>query len=438
MQLKRDSGVRAALAVATCSLLGQPAARADEGDWSFDSAVLFYSEFDRVSAIEPVLEARREFADDSWLNMKLVVDTLTGASANGAMPASTPQTFTRPSGNEGYIVPAGETPLDDTFHDTRGAFSASWSSWLNPDWKYTVGGNVSNEFDFQSVGGNFLLARDFNRRNTTLSFGASFEADNIKPVGGVPTALSRMALQPADGVDDPPEVEGEDDDDFDSRNGNESKDVADFLVGLTQVISRNGLMQLNYTFSRSSGYLTDPYKLVSVIDATDPANLGEPLYHLYEQRPDSRTKHGIYLGAKWYFGGDILNASYRYMTDDWGIDSHTVDVRYRFDIGKDSHIEPHLRYYVQSAADFYRRALLDTDVLPQAVSADYRLGDMTATTVGLQYGTQLGSGEFRVRAEYYLQSGTVEDRVNIGVQQQYDLFPDVGAAIVQLSYSFGF
>ena len=31
--------------------------------------------------------------------------------------------------------------------------------------------------------------------------------------------------------------------------------------------------------------------------------------------------------------GNVLDLSYRYMTDDWEIDSHTVDVRYRWPIG---------------------------------------------------------------------------------------------------------
>ena len=438
MQLKKEKPVRAALVAATCTLLGTGKAVAEPGDWLFDSAVLFYSEVDRVTAIEPVFEARREFQDDAWLNMKMVVDALTGASANGAMPSSMVQTFTRPSGNGAFTVAPGETPLDDTFRDTRVALSSSWTQWLNPDWKITAGGNVSSEYDFQSIAGNVLLARDFNRRNTTLSFGLSYETDSIDPVGGVPTPLARMSLIPPDEIEDPPEIEGEDDDDFDSRGTSESKDVADLLVGLTQVVSRNGLVQLNYSYSQVDGYQTDPYKVVSVIDAADPLNLGEPLYHLFENRPDSRAKHGLYAGTKWYFDGDILNASYRYMTDDWGIDSHTVDLRYRFVLGEDSHIEPHLRYYTQTAADFYQRALLSTDALPEFVSADYRLGELTGTTIGLQYGTRLGKGEFRIRGEYYLQSGNAEDRVNIGVQRQYDLFPDVEAFIVQASYSFGF
>lgn len=442
MQLKPEKKVAAALATATCALLGQaaPAAAAEQGQWEFDSAILFYSEVDRVTAIEPVVSARRGLADDAYLDLKLVLDALTGASANGAMPSSQPQTFTRPSGNGAYTVAPGETPLDDTFHDTRGAFSVNWNTALNPDWKMTLGGNVSKEFDFQSVGANILFARDFNKRNTTLSFGASVEADQISPVGGLPTPLARMVIMPADDIEDEPENEYEDDDDIDVRGDTENKTVTDFLLGVTQVLSRNAILQVNYNYSSSSGYMTDPYKLVSVLDTTDGPNLGEPLYHVYENRPDSRSKHALYAGTKWAVNKeDILNVSYRYMTDDWGIDSHTVDLRYRFGMGGDQYIEPHLRYYTQTAADFYRRGLRNDEVLPQYVSADYRLGNLDGVTAGMQYGRRVGQhGEFRIRAEYYQQSGSVDETVNFGVQRQYDLFPTVDAYIVQLSYKFDF
>jgi hypothetical protein len=445
MQLKPEKAIRGALLAATATLLGHAVtATAAEGDWSFDSAILFYSETDRVSAIEPVFSARRELADDGLLDLKIVFDALTGASASGALPSSQVQTFTRPSGNGYYDIQPGETPLDDTFRDTRGSFTASWLTSLNPDWKMTLGGNVSTEYDFQSLAANAMFSRDFNKRNTTLSFGASLEADSISPVGGVPTPLMRMIDQGSTGVvETVPDDPGIDTDDVDFRSSDDSKTVSELLVGLTQIIDRNTVAQLNYNFSVSDGYLTDPYKLTSVINTSAGASYGDPLYHVYENRPDSRTKHAVYAGIKRWFDGDILNASYRFMTDDWGIQSHTLDVRYRFDLDTRHYIEPHFRYYTQTAADFYRVGLLDTDVLPAEVSSDYRIGQMDAATLGAQYGYRFNNdSELRVRLEYYQQmpgsSGASDDRINIGTQQNHDLYPTVDAALVQFSYSFRF
>ena len=33
------------------------------------------------------------------------------------------------------------------------------------------------------------------------------------------------------------------------------------------------------------------------------------------------------------------------MTDDWGVDSHTVEMRYRWSFGTDRYLQPHVRFY---------------------------------------------------------------------------------------------
>ena len=132
MQLKRDNSVRLALAAATGVLLGCPAAQAD--GWSFDSQVLYYSETDRVTAIEPVVSARWDRGDGKALNFRLTVDSLTGASANGATPSSRAQTYTTPSGHGSYAAQPGETPLDSSFLDTRSRWGPRSATTQSTQW----------------------------------------------------------------------------------------------------------------------------------------------------------------------------------------------------------------------------------------------------------------------------------------------------------------
>ena len=40
----------------------------------------------------------------------------------------------------------------------------------------------------------------------------------------------------------------------------------DLLVGVTQILSRRSLVELSYSYGKSDGYLTEPYKLLSVVD----------------------------------------------------------------------------------------------------------------------------------------------------------------------------
>jgi hypothetical protein len=435
MTNRKQPSVSAALAAATCSLLGTaptaPVQAQEEPRWDFNMALLYYGEDDdRVQDLSLNILGKRYFVDDRALTLGLTLDTLTGATPNGAIRQGVPQTFTRPSGSSVYTIPANELPLDDTFKDTRAAVSAGWEQPLGRLWKTSVGLSGSFEYDYTHIGLNGSLSRDFNQRNTTVSAGLAVAHDTWDPVGGTPVPFAPML----------------DVGDTGNKTGGESKDVIDAVFGVTQVISRRLLVQLNYSFSNSSGYLTDPYKILSLVDGTTgdtitrvPAPGAEGPSHefRFEGRPDERTKHSLYTQAKYYMGGKVLDVSYRYMTDDWEIDSHTLDLKLRWPIGEKSFVEPHLRFYTQSEADFYTISLVDGAELPTFASADYRLGNFDAVTAGLKYGwTTRGGNEMSIRAELYRQTGSIPGDLLIGNQVGRETYPDLDAIILQFSYRF--
>lgn len=112
------------------------------------------------------------------------------------------------------------------------------------------GVSFSTEYDYLHTGLNAGFSRDFNQHNTTLSAGFAFASDSLDPVGGAPIPLAAM-LPPGD---------------TSNKGGTESKTVTDLLFGVTQVLGPHTVAQFNYSYSQSSGYLTDPYKLISVVD----------------------------------------------------------------------------------------------------------------------------------------------------------------------------
>jgi len=428
--------ITGALAAATCTLLGsglpEPVQAQEEPGWDFNTALLYYAEDDdRVEDLSLNLLARRTFVDDKFLSLGLTVDALTGASPNGALPQSRAQTFTRPSGEKTYTTPAGEAPKDDTFRDSRVALTANWQQPLGRFYQLNIGASASAEFDYVHVGLNAKIARDFNQRNTTLSAGIAVAHDILDPVGGAPIGLSPML----------------DTEDNSNRMGDQTKDVFDFVLGVTQVVSKNLLVQLNYSYSDSSGYLSDPYKILSIVDGVTGDAIptirppgsedGPSQLNVFEHRPDERVKHSLFTQAKYYMDGKVLDLSYRYMTDDWEIDSQTVDLRFRWPLGDRSYVEPHIRYYSQSEAEFYRSSLTDSEVLPEYASSDYRLGNFDAITVGAKYGWTTGGGnDMSVRLELYKQSGSIPSDQLIGNQLGRDNYPDLNAVILQYSYRF--
>ncbi len=414
MQLSSKK-VAGLLSAATCSLLGVPAHAED--DWDVDTAVLYYAESDdRVQAFEPVISATRDLGDDESLSFKLVLDSLTGSSASGAVPSTQVQTFTSPSGRDAYTVAPNETPLDPSFKDTRVSFSMNWEKSVGRNDRRNLGFNISREYDFTSISANALWQHDTNQKNTTWSYGINIEADQIDPVGGAPEPLTDM-------------------DDQNKMSGTESRTIVDLLFGVTQVIDRSSLFQINLSLSEADGYMTDPYKILSVVDNTT----GLPTDYLFESRPDSRSRQSLYGKYKKMLSNkDIFTASYRFMTDDWGIDSNTFDFSYRFALSRGYYIQPRLRLYQQSKADFYNY-FLRTGESPEHASADYRLGEMEATTIGFKFGKDIDEQQaWSLRLELYEQSGDSSPSEAFGQLAQQDLYPTLEAAIVQFNYSFRF
>jgi Protein of unknown function (DUF3570) len=426
MQLKPPNpSLRRGLMAASCALLGGTAAQAqtaadEEQPWQVDTALLYYKEnAGRLQTIEPVVSLKKDFGDQRVLDGTFVLDTLSGASPNGAIPSRKPQTFASPSSTSLtpragakttlYTIAPGNLPQDPHFHEQRVTGDLDWSQPIGIDSNLSLGGHLSTEHDFNSAAVNAAVSHDFNAKNTTLSAGFNEEYDQIHARGGNPVPATDYALL--------------------ERERTQTKNVAGALLGVTQVMSRNWVAQLNYSYDRSQGYLTDPYRILSVVDGS-----GSVTGYRYESRPDSRVRQSLYWGNKVALGPTVLDLSYRRGKDDWSVNSDTVDAHLRIDVGSDMYLEPHVRWYRQSAADFYHLYVNQADPLPTYMSADPRLAAFTGTTIGVKFGVKVGhTGELSLRLEEYQQKPT--DRSSpLSELQGLDMNPGVKAAIVQIGW----
>lgn len=436
MQLKDDSaGVRRRLIAASCALLSAPAARSQDPvnspvarwlkDWQLESALAYYHENGRVQVIEPVVSLSKEYADGRTIGLHLTFDSLSGSSPNGASPSRQPQTFASPSAKSAgvarhsYTTAPGQLPADPNYSDQRVALGADWTLPLTRLMRANIGGQFSYEDDFYSGSVSAAIERDFNEKNTTLSLGVNDENDFIQPIGGAPVALSDTGLF--------------------EKTRHKSKNGAGVLLSVTQVMTRRWLSEFNLSLDRFTGYLNDPYKIVSVIDAG-----GNPTGYLYENRPGGRTRRSAYLENRFAAERSSAALSLRYMTDSWGVRSDTAQLRLRWwNPARDQYLEPTVRWYRQSAADFYEPWVLGSAAQAGPyVSADSRLGDFRALTYGLKYGMKLGRSvfgregtQFSVRLEYYQQ--TMEKGLpGPGALQGLDLYPSLKAVLVQFGFSY--
>lgn len=352
-------------------------------------------------------------------SLRLSADSLTGATPLGPAPWKQEQAFvkgdTATGASDVVITEPHELPIKRGFVDKRYAGEAGYSFLADTETRLSLGAAYSRETDYTSYSGRVGVARDFNNKNTTASLALNLERDRSRPTTGTPVPLT-----PIDGI----AVNGPD----------EKKTVLNVVAGLTQIVNRAWLVQLNYSYGHATGYQTDPYRLISMVDR----RTGGPVQYLYEGRPRMRTRHSVYLGAKGAVGQTVLDLSARAYRDSWGIKSITLQAADRLPVTRRLYLEPMVRYYRQSAADFFSYYILQGP-LPGYASSDVRLGKFSAVTLGLKLGFKFGrSSELYLRGEYYKQYGAQRPAGAPGDLANEVVFSGVRATSVMAGYSFVF
>jgi len=412
------NNIKSKLSIATCTLLsGTQVQAADTADnsWDLNSSLLYYSEADdRVSVTKAIAFLTGDLSSEDSISVNLVLDTMSGATPTGAVKSSSSSvtSFTGASGASSSI--AGGASVDRVnFSDTRMGVALTWAHELKRTHKISYGGSLSVEKDYQSYGAsvNYSIESD-NRLNTyTMGFAGTFD-QIYRKTDGTPEPLSNVE-------DNNILSDGE-------------RYTYDFILGMSKVFNKKTVGQLNYTMSYSDGYHTDPYKVISQVRLVEDTNSGvftwTELERYFESRPDSRFRHSIFTSMAHQYGGtgETVQTAYRLYTDDWGITSHTFDLTHRTPLSESSYLEPHFRYSIQSAADFFRPSIIDDGttpvILPEYASADNRLDETTGITIGLEYGMKLGGGHLKARGEY------------INWQHAKAEYDETTAMVMQVSY----
>lgn len=215
----------------------------------------------------------------------------------------------------------------------------------------------SLENDYQSSFGNLGGRMDFNQKLTSIKFGAGYSSSNINAILDHDAApyLTKTAFASQ----------------IESRGGSEilhgkRQDwTANF--GLTQILSKHALVDANIGYTHSNGFMENPYKAMTVI-FVDPDVLNDgqtsPIFGdvraLIEQRPNIRNQWA--LSTKYIQHITPLDAAlhltYKFSTDDWGINTNTFSANWVQPLPNGWTITPRIRYYSQDAASFYQPFLI--------------------------------------------------------------------------------
>ncbi len=395
MASTNNKNIKQSLALAASALLASTAQAAEQSDsgqidnkWNVDVGYLYYTEPNYITVNTYMAMISGSLSDQDTVKLGLVFDTLTGATPTGALPGSESVTVSGVSG--GSVNSGGGTGGTSPFDDTRLAVDVTWGHEWQRLIRSNVGAHVSVEGDYTSIGGSFSMEKDSADRTYTYTAGLGITADTVgRSNEQTPEPLTESSVG--------------------QMNSSGHKNSFDTLFGISKVINRRTVAMANFSYSKSLGYHTDPYKVISIADSTD-----DELTTVYEHRPDSRERFIIYSKLKHEIpkSGDHISLSYRYHHDSWQLNSHTFEGSYRFEIENKHAIEPFARLYHQQAADFYMRTInyagnvtFNEVNLPSHASSDIRLAQMLTTTIGakFQYKTSArGSVDFRL-AYYYRQ-----------------------------------
>jgi hypothetical protein len=303
-----------------------------------------------------------------------------------------------------------------------------------------VGGGISIERDYESRYGNLGARLDFNQKRTSLNLGLSYTNSDIDALldHDMNPYVVKDAFLASGELKNVPLSNGT----VTNRLQSTREDWATNL-GLTQILTKDALLRIGAGYTRSTGYMANPYKVVEVLfvdpgqtpdvinpfgDGRDffsdgrPADILQAVVHPFlEKRPDVRNQWNLSTRYVQYIDplDAALHLDYRFSTDDWGIHAHTFAADWVQPLGWGWTLTPRVRYYTQDAADFYRPFLVvnqkfdgsgtDFRKLPDSYSSDHRLSGYGALSGALSISKRLTRGiVLEGGFEYYKHAGSLK------------------------------
>jgi hypothetical protein len=325
-------------------------------DTEVDLRLLYYQESGgRTQVVNPELYLRQGLGGTRGeLSFFLGYDAITGASPSGAYPTLDATTSASAAGSNSIPLVA--------YEDTRKAGTLSYARRFGSHLP-SIDLSLSQENDYLSRGVGLSDAWTVAGGRGTIHFGLGATSDVITPV---------------------------------TLDVSETKTSGSAALGFTWVLGTRDLLDVSGSWTRLSGYLDDPYKVVPVGAITSP-----------EHRPDSRMRLALLLrhGHSFTTRG-ALKTTYRYYRDDWNVNAHTLELAYDQHVGRVI-VSLTARGYTQTAASFYGASFPTAQPF---MSADYRLSPFYSGLGGLGVTFPL-TRIFSMRLEATYQKQLGRDRV---------------------------
>jgi len=234
--------------------------------------------------------------------------------------------------------------------DVRAYINATYSTKnLKKARTFGVSLNGSSEYDYKSLGGGLNFAKEFNEGNSELSVNALAFFDSWELF--FPIELRATATVPT----------------TDRRSYT-------LRTSFAQVINQRLQIAMSAEMIRMEGLLSTPFHRVFFSDSVIPD---------IERLPDARLKIPLGLRATYYLTEKlVLRSYYRFYTDDFGINAHTLSLEAPIKLSDVFTITPFYRFHTQSAADYFA-PFSEHQSTEEFYTSDYDLSELSSNKYGL-------------------------------------------------------
>jgi hypothetical protein len=277
-----------------------------------------YLDTDHVAVLTPSINAGIENVSGASLNASYLVDVVSAASADIVSTASNRWQEVRQAGGLG-------------------------AQYKPHDFGVGLGGSVSSEPDYLSIGVFATMVKDFDEKNWTLNFGYGYSHDTAGRCGDngqcTPFSVFSRPLQRG------------------SFNG-----------GISWVVDRASLASLTADVLFESGDQSKVYRYIPMFSpavvtagvplgaSADWVNANRLPERPLEQLPLARRRFALTARYAHRYESSTIRIEERFYSDDWGLIASSTDGRWIFDLGKRLALWPHARFHVQKAVSFWERA----------------------------------------------------------------------------------
>jgi hypothetical protein len=262
----------------------------------------------RLNVYYPYLNVTKNLGNNTTINGSYLVDAISSASMQMIFRVDgiTSATNNKTGGSD-------NTP-DELRHQLSLGITKIFS-----EISVSANGMYSIEHDYSSKTFAANLSIPFAKKNTILQFGYAGNWDKVFPQ---------------------------------VRTWTKDRNTTTINLGLTQILSKNIISQLDFSFINMDGYMLDGYQVIRIIN-------GNSFRVLEPVEPDKRVRKSV--GLRTNIGiskNSSLQLGYRYYWDTWDIKSNTIDVEFKTHLSTMVNMTLGLRQYFQTKAYFFKSEYL--------------------------------------------------------------------------------